>query len=255
MKTLLELNSKWYWRFIKVIWFLFYILIFIWSSIGIFYYFSHYNPDKLEKAKSIIIENSIITKQLENIKNKIPTEKYKLKELKKIIQEDYLNNINSIAINFVMLEYLWKKSNQLQICGREIKLWCYWDPVGTYIIDSINDEDYDFVITISNNTYNEAKNTFNEYYNIENKAISWINDLINNQSNWEWSAFDNFDNKYLTNINNIIGKNDEYRSLLDYFKIILSILWIVLWIFIFNFILLRVIYYIVLWQFFPKKYE
>lgn len=255
MKTLLELNSKWYWRFIKVIWFLFYILIFIWSSIVISYYFSHYNPDKLENAKNIIITNAKITEQLEKIQKELPWKDLKLADLKKIIKSEYLNNINSIAINYVMIKNLWKNLNQIQVCWIDRSLWCSWDPVWTYIIDSINDEKNNFIITIANDTYFEAKNTFDEYYNIENKAISWINDLINKESNRSWSSFYDFDNKYWTNINNIIGEEYEYRSLLDYIKIISSILWVLLWIFVFNFILLRVIYYIVLWQFFPKKYE
>lgn len=255
MKTLSELNSKWYWRLLKVIWFLFYILIFIWSSIGISYYFSHYNPDKLENAKNIIIENAKITEKLEKIEKEFPWNDLKLADLKKIIKSEYLNNINSIAVSYVMIKNLWKNLNQIQVCWIDISLWCSWNPVWTYIIDSINDEKYNFIITISNDTYFEAKNTFDEYYNIENKAISWINDLLNKESNRAWSSFYDFDNKYWTNINNIIGEEYEYRSLLDYIKIISSILWILLWIFVFNFILLRVIYYIVLWKFFPKESE
>jgi phage shock protein PspC (stress-responsive transcriptional regulator) len=52
-----------------------------------------------------------------------------------------------------------------------------------------------------------------------------------------------------------IGSEYDYRSIIDYFKIIVSWLWVLLWIFIFNFILLRIIYYIILWKFFPKESE
>lgn len=251
--TLSYLNSKWYWRLIKVIGLLFYILVFICSSIWIYLYFSSYNPVKLEKVKNIIKEKSLILKQLETIETKIPWKELKLNDLKKIIWKEYLNNINSIAINFVMIEFLWKEISQIQVCGRDLILGCSWEYIWTYIKDSINDEKYDFVIELNNDTYIDAKDTFEEYYKIEKDAIDWINNMISWKSTREWSVFNDFDNKNATNINSIIWKEYEYRTIIDYLKIISSILWVLIWIVIFNFILLRIIYYIVLWQIFPKK--
>lgn len=253
MNNLTQLNSKWYWRLIKVIWILLYIWVFIWSSVGLFIYFSHYAPSKLEKANNIIKEKSRITNSLEYIKNELPWKDLKLSDFKKIIDDEQLNNVNAIAINFVMIEFLWKEMNQIKICGKTLYLWCSWNPVWTYIKDSINDKNDEFVISISKDTYQEAKDTFEDYYNAESKAINWINNLINWEYVSEWDAFYNFNNKFEVNINDVIGYEYEYRSLLDYFKLISSIIWILLWIFVFNFILLRIIYYIVLWKIFPKK--
>ena len=72
MKTLAELNSKWYWRLLKVIGFLLYTLVFIGSSVGIYFYFSHYNPIKLENAQHSIEEKSNISNSLEYIKKQLP---------------------------------------------------------------------------------------------------------------------------------------------------------------------------------------
>ena len=55
MKTLKELNSKWYWRTLKVIYFLIWLIIIIWSF---FWYYDYFHPTSpiltpnIDEAKS-----------------------------------------------------------------------------------------------------------------------------------------------------------------------------------------------------------
>ncbi len=252
MNNLSQLNSKWYWRLLKVIWVISYILVFSFSSFWIIYYLSHYNPIKLEKAEKIIKEKSTIISSIENIEQKLPWKDLKISDFKKIIKEEYLNNVNAIAINYVIIEFLWKTMSSVWVCKEyyNYPLYCDETNSGT-ILKAINDKSNNSFIMLSHKTYQESNDIFNDYYKVESDAIETINSLIN----WESTRanFYDFNNKFGVNINDIIWQEYEYRSLFDYVKIISSILGVLLWIFTFNFILLRIIYYIVLGQFFPKK--
>lgn len=252
MKNLSELNSKWYWRLIKVIWVIIYIIIFWVSSVWLFFYFSWYNPEKLENAKNIIIKNSKITQQLEKIEKELPQKNLTLIDLKKIIKNEYLNNVNSIAINFVMLQNLWKTLDQIWVCKEyyNYPLSCAETNPET-ILSAINEDKWRWLY-LSYKTYQDAKSAFNDYQNAETKSINWINELISWKSTWLWNnTFNDFEKIYNVSIN--IWWEYDYRSILDYIKIIFSVIWVFLLILLFNFIFLRIIYYVVLWQFFPKE--
>jgi ABC-type Zn2+ transport system substrate-binding protein/surface adhesin len=77
------------------------------------------------------------------------------------------------------------------------------------------------VITISNDTYEDAKSAFNDFLNAENKAMSQILDLMNKKTDWvSYDAFSDFEKLYGINLD--IGSEYDYRSIIDYFKIIVS---------------------------------
>jgi len=57
MKTLSELNSKWYWRLAKVCWIILNIFIFLGICTSSYIYMGYYNPKKIEAAK-LEIENN-----------------------------------------------------------------------------------------------------------------------------------------------------------------------------------------------------
>jgi len=258
MKNLSELNSKWYWRFIKVIWVIFYIIIFWFSSVWLYFWVrskkSFHWSEKLENAKNIIIENSKITQQLEKIEKELPQKDLTLIDLKKIIKNEYLNNVNSIAINFVMLQSLWKTLEQIWVCKEyyTYPLSCLETNPET-ILSAINEDKWRWLY-LSYKTYQDAKSAFDDYQNAEIKSINWINELISWKSTWIWSdTFNDFERIYNVSID--VWWEYDYRSILDYIKIIFSVIGVFLSIILFNFILLRIIYYIILWKFFPKENE
>lgn len=254
MNNLWELNSKWYWRLIKVLGALLYLIILLYSSVWIIGDNSHYRPEKLESAKKIIEDSSTITNLLRNISETLTGQKIDIKDLRKLISKEYINDPKTVAKYLVMIEFLWKKLERVEVCWRKVQqleTWCS-NRVWNYIDMVIDDEKREMFTTLNKYTYQSTKEEFDRYYWIEKNTLEKINNLTDWSSDWE--SFAEFNTHYQIDINEIIWRQrNEYRSFNDYIKIILYILRNILGILLFNFLLTRVIYYIVLGKFFPNK--
>lgn len=64
MKTIQELNSKWYWRLLKVIYLLLAVTILIYSVAFLFNFIHVYNPKEINTISSNVETNSNIQKEL-----------------------------------------------------------------------------------------------------------------------------------------------------------------------------------------------
>ena len=255
MKTLSELNSKWYWRLVKVLYFIVILCLFILTSVLICDYFKWYNPKNIEIAETGI--KSIWVLALPERMNKLLTEQeIKLTDLPKIITKEWLviNKEEQIADLLIVSESVGKKIDRVFVCGREYTLWCSQDgknSVWSYIEDSIYNPKYTTtVITISNKLYSDTKERFERQQKIAKEAVKNIEELKSWKDNW--NSFYDYTNLTGQDIDEILG-NRNYLGIKDYFYIITSILWVFFILGSLSIWLQKITYYIILGTFKPKK--
>ncbi len=250
MKTIQELNSKWYWRLIKVVYGLFIFLLI--SISGFILYNSNiwYNQAKLREAESVINEKSKVSGALEKMDLYSDWDKLKLSDIKVIWPNVDEYNYNIIGWYYVFAEDSWKKIDRVFVCWREVKIWCSSDPMVSYIENSINDIDWSSVIVISQDTYNNSKEFITFKMQIEDNAKNAIKKLINRETYIK--NFNEFKESTWTDISEIIWERN-YRWLYEIIRISIWIIWILIWILIFTLMFRWLIYYIILWKFNPEK--
>ncbi len=216
MKTIQELNSKWWWRFLKVVYFIWFVLILGLSAILYYDIFQVYNPDSIYQ-----VMKKQITKDYWNYQNRegkslesfgfiIPNETSveisadKMKKVNDFLREKWITAEDIIAL----AEEDWIDPEEAFQLFRDNWITVKWMP--------------------------EAKIV--ELYKLVEKGYSY--ELLNN--------YNNYYNEY-----NIVSR--DYHWITEFLKIIWSILWTFLWIIFITFILKRVVYYIILWKFNPEK--
>lgn len=253
MKTLKELNSKWYWRFIKVIWFILIWFVFIAIFVFLYDYLQGYNPKNIEAADSEI-KSTWVLNITERAKETFTEETIKLSDLPKIITKKDLiiNQEKQVAQLLVVAESVGKKIDRIRIC-EEFSIWCNYDGVNSvwnYIQNAIYSTNYETsVITISKTLYLKTKEDFNEDYRVANEAVEKIEKIKSWKSSWE--SFYDFQKSTGKDIHEVIGSRDYLWFIGILYLIIYSVLTLGLLFFI-SVGIQRVGYYIILGAFKPK---
>ncbi len=239
MKTIQELNSKWYWRLVKVAYIFLAILTLIGGSIGVFLELGTYNPK--DKKEMITNFNDYY---------------WRLDEI--ILKIDNLNgdfstkNLLSIwtwetVKPTWLLIIFWKYPNAniewvYKACEYILKENCY-------IEYDINKDPY--------SEYQKKKievwipmwriNDFNWYINRLMELKKYLNEY---QEDWYAYPFIRAYNQFFeTNYDT----DRNYRGPFEYFKIFGWFIWILLWIILFTYVVRWTTYYIILWKFNPEK--
>lgn len=216
MKTIKELNSKWYWRFLKVaysIWFIFILGI---STVLYYNIFQVYNSEPLYQ----VIKKQITKdywdyqnrerKSLDSLGSTISNEPFveinadKVKKVNDFLRERWITAEDIIAL----AEEDWSDPEEILQIFRDNGVTVKWMP--------------------------EAKIV--ELYKLSEKGYSY--ELL--------SEYNKHYNEYNT-------LSRDYRWIKEYLKIIWSVLWTFLWLIVLTFILKRILYYIILWEPFPKE--
>lgn len=216
MKTIKELNSKWYWRFLKVayaIWFIFILGI---STVLYYNIFQVYNSEPLYQ----VIKKQII-KDYWNYQNR---ERKSFESFgSKILNEPFVE-INADKVKKVndFLNEKWLTADHIRALAEED----WSDPEELFQIFRDNG--------IKIKWMKEAKIV--ELYNLANKEYSY--ELLNEY------------NKHYNEYNTL---SRDYRWIKEYLKLTWSVLLTLLWLIVLTFILKRILYYIILWEPFPKE--
>ena len=250
MKTIQELNSKWYWRLLKVFYGLFIFTVISISGYILYDANVWYNSVKLREAQEVINEKSKVSGIIERINLYSDWGELKLSDIKTIWPNIDEYKYNIVGWYYVFAENTWKKIDRVFVCWIGISTWCSSDPMSSYIESSINDISWTSVVVISQETYNIAKEFIRTKTRIEDNAKNTINKLINRETYIK--NFDEFKESTWINISEIIWERD-YRWFYEFIRILVWLIWISLWIFLFTLAFRWIIFYIILWKFNPEK--
>lgn len=238
MKTIQELNSKWWWRLVKVIYIFVIIVIFTGTNIEAFYETKIYNPKIFEKIWSDI------QKPVEFV-NKI---KVAVESLNWNYSGPSLKSISSSwivktwPILYILAKYPDVKIEWVDIvCKMVSKTDCYFN--------EINDSYYkiymDYNIRVEVPEY--QINSFREWIDSINKINYLYNNVWNDQFNYD--LINNYNQFFWEEI----SVYKDYHWFSEYIKIICFSFLIFIWIITISLILRGTLFYIILWKFNPEK--
>ena len=223
MKTIQELNSKWYWRLVKVFYCILLLVILLGTLWLSFDYLQTYNPEKIKDIK--ITYNDIVKRV--NFLNSNFSDKTITKD---IILEKKLENKD-----IVLLLALWNHNNK----------WDLWFYESNLPVDA-----------------KKCGEEIQKYRNWEITIIDWslcwisifkksLNEILSIPSDWENSNF------YIETLYETLKSWKHIYQ--DYFWLKQFIFFVAYWIgilvifWILTFIFRWIIYYIILWKFNPEK--
>lgn len=255
MKTIKELNQKWYWRFIKVIFFFIVFLSIIWIFTWIYSEFHTYNPkdiktveERFENFKKEFNHVKVIDEKLDEI---YPN--FSIDNLLKITSDLKLKNKIPHYLPLIILSK-YPKANLDRIW---MVCWS-WD-----YCDIEYDSEMDFYDKILNNTwisvpkykidefeenwsFNDILNyiSFYDSYKNWNKTINNLMDYYK-EIDWYWWTEKFFPSEYFSEY--------DYRWISEWIKIILYFILSLFWFIIFLFLIRWITYYIIIWKFNPKE--
>lgn len=247
MKTLKELNSKWYWRLIKIILFFFVWLIAIWIWYTTFSYafesrVKSYSPEYISKLNQNVSE---IKKYTNGLSRKFPNK-----------------DITYSEINPNKNEYSKYEKYRKEALIREIRYLLAMDKKIEGLSPSLQNDDLDMEICENGNgNGNGLLNFLNNgpmngdwgTYWVDWCGINELKEFIKKVNIYKSWTFDEELHKYFS---------DDYIYK-DYLSLPQKLLWIVLWIiyfilwltplFIFIFLIRMLTYYVVFGKAFPPK--
>lgn len=281
MKTLAELNSKWYWRLVKVIWVFLIIVassfVIIWAWIYFYESSQQYHPSNISKASLKITEYE---ENHSDIK-KINDQYLRIKE----ISSNLIENIEvKDEDGLVFRSYDQVTRQKLKKHLKEINtIFGTWDSISSiYLLRSLwyNIEWVNFSDTEKNRYISPNDATFDKYLNwleitindtygmfdeahlpdlIEelNKLIKESKSDLSNIKKWISYRFYFYNNKDKSDELNELLWSRDHISILWWIKIISYEIWTIamtiLVIYGITYILRWILYYIILWKFNPKN--
>ncbi len=239
MKTIQELNSKWYWRLIKVAYIWVFIISVLASIWGIYFSILKYNPDNIEAVEKKISSESSFRDNMLSYDKKI--------------EEDFWSFISIDEFKSHSWFFMWSDTaTKLKNVKILLALWYNIDFVSIGLTDSDNDG-YDKWLLNDNWSLFINRNdvdSWKTYISSSERFISNSWDELNDAKNNGYSYFSDYpiSNDY----DETLG-DKEYLGFIWLIKlIVLSILGILanlLWFYIIRWI----VYYIILWKFNPEK--
>lgn len=238
MKTLKELNSKWYWRLSKVVYFFILIIVLVASMGGYYYEFTAHDPKDISK----------ISKDIESI----------YKTFDDIEKEVLELNWNYSSGSIWSTSSWWFINGWLisEILSKGINSKIEWI---TVICKNLTKDECD-TSWMTTNTYRNYIQTweplkFPEYdiyeYKNAKEEVFWLKAILDESK--ESSYKYNLISSYNKSFNGNIDTDRDYRWFTEYLKMILSFLATFIWAILFTFIVKSLVYYIILWLAFPKE--
>ena len=254
MKTIEELNSKWYWRLIRVFYFLLLSIVVFTSCVWIFYHFHTYNPKIFHNTIATIEEREENIKwKLTSLRITFPKNEYRLNEFKDILKtksgtgfiEFWDKEILYLALNLLM--WMWKTIEGIERCDF---INCETD------IDLISS----MLFSLENSwrIYLEESN-IKEYNDYSEKLLSNYATMRKNLDRClahldrYCSIEGEYDFKQLTGLGINIGYSEDYLWIIWWVKFILWVIWIIIVSLLLTLIMRWVSYYIILGKFNPEK--
>lgn len=260
MKTIEELNQKWYWRLVKVFFFFIVFVSIIWIFAWSYSIYHTYNP---KDAK-------IVEQRFEKFKEKFNNVIEINKELKVIYPDFSINNLLKISeklkldkkIPWVMLLIILSEYPDANTYWK-IESTCWWwyyndcwtlyypekeyyddlrfDELNTIFIPRKKVDEFKrvwYLTSIENiiSFYNSYKNWGKTYQEL----LEYYWDI-----DWIWWYEEYFPYEYFSEY--------DYRWLNEWIKIIFSFLWFIILFLLFLFFIRWITYYIILWKFNPPE--
>lgn len=257
MKTIAELNEKWYWRFIKVIFFLIIFISIIWIFSWSYSMYHTYDPkdvkiveERFEKFYNKYKKGYELNLELKNI---YPN--FSLENLIKITKKlEYKEKVPFILILILLSEYQDWNFENINFCDDfQIELDCIkeWDNKGIDYYNKIKNNwlkvSFDYVYEFKEIWYIKDINKIIEYYNSYKNWNKTNKELLKYylDISWKWWYEKYFPYEYFSEY--------DYRWLNEWIKIIFSFIWFIFLFFLFLFLIRWITYYIILWNFNPKN--
>lgn len=249
MKTLKELNSKWYWRLVKVIWVLFLFIILIGSAVWFWDFYKTYNPDDIKKVSEEIVEYYWsyvkLTDSIWDINWDISKEK-----LKKItFERNWRYEITNWTILYILSHNRKAKIEWVLYLTNKDNWYYYRCPtdVCTHYTEDLPRDLSDYISSWS--TLYVTSDDVDNFSSYENSLIS-LNSELEEFKNGNSS----FEDVYLLR-NSFFNKNEYFyethRWFTEWAKIIASTIWIFIGLAVFTIIFRWIFYYIAFWKFNP----
>ncbi len=247
----MELNSKWYWRFIKVIWIILILLVLSVSSAWFYEYTKTYEPADIKKVSDEISEYYWKYKKLGDSILSLSWS-YQAKELRKIT---YIRNweyeISIWTILYILAHSLHPNIEGVLYLTNKDNDYYHRCPTDScmYYNDSMSDDLSDYMQ--SGSTLYVTSDDISKFTSYEKDLITLNNTLTEFQkgnSSFEdvyplWKSF--------------FGKDEHfyqtYRWFSEWINIIFWTIGIFIWLIIFSLVLRWISYYIILWKFNPEK--